>query len=350
MMYLSLTFDYEIFFGDNFGTYDEVLFSPTYKLIDMLETKNVSATFFADVCSIPIAKKYNQISYVNGFTKQLQYMKQHGQDIQLHIHSHWLNSEYRNGQWFFSSKGYRLHDFGNNIDTIIHEGVSYLNDTISAIDSNYKCVAYRAGGFCIQPHEVIVKKLYDNGIRVDSSIAPQLFAKSDAHYYDYRHRLENVNWCVSDAANWWQNCNEGKHLLEIPIATIDKPVLSFAFKRFFSPNSIKLNLGPKRGSYIKTTKIKANRFKSYYEYLTGYNTISMDAYSAKQLYSQTERFYKKNKCDNQVIAIIGHPKLVNEKYIDNLSAYIDTIKKDKRFELISIYDAYCMKEKIHENI
>ena len=51
MMYLSITFDYELFFGNNYGSYDDVLFEPTYMLIDELNKKGVSATFFADVCS-----------------------------------------------------------------------------------------------------------------------------------------------------------------------------------------------------------------------------------------------------------------------------------------------------------
>ena len=71
-MYLSITFDYELFFGNNIGSYDDVLFEPTYNLIDALEKKGVSATFFADVCSVPMSKKYGQTGYVEGFTKQIQ--------------------------------------------------------------------------------------------------------------------------------------------------------------------------------------------------------------------------------------------------------------------------------------
>lgn len=58
---------------------------------------------------------------------------------------------------------------------------------------------------------------------------------------------------------------------------------------------------------------------------------------------------QKTRCDNQVVATIGHPKLVTNTYIDNLCRYIDKIKEDPRFEFVSIYDAYRLKEKSNGN-
>ena len=346
-MYLSITFDYELFFGNNNGSYDDVLFEPTYNLIDALEKKNVSATFFADVCSVPMSKKYEQTSYVDGFTKQIQYMAQHGQDVQLHLHPHWFYSKWKDGQWIFSNKGYRLHEFidDERIDGIISDGMQYLYETIQPVKPSYNCVAYRAGGFSMQPHQKIVKALYEHGIRVDSSVAPQLVTQSEANFYDYRHRVEAQNWYLSDSAEWWVDSTEGKALLEIPVATVDKSPVGFIFRRLFKPQSVKLNLGPKRGSYIAIHTNPESKIKTYYHYFTGFNAISMDAYAAEFLYSQVQRLRRKVKGENQVVAIIGHLKLVNNVYIENLMRFIDMIDNDSNLEFISIYDAYQMKEK-----
>ena len=347
MMYLSITFDYELFFGNNNGSYDDVLFGPTYELIDMLKEKGLSATFFADVCSIPMAQKYNQINYINGFNSQIQYMVKHGQDVQLHLHPHWFYSSWENGQWSFSNKGYRLHDFieDGRMNSIISDGIQYLNEQIKPIKPQYECIAYRAGGFSMQPHGKIVEALYDQGIRVDSSVAPQLVTESEANFYDYRHPLEVQNWYLSDSTEWWENSTGGKALLEIPVATIDKSPLSFIVRRLVKPNTVKLNLGPKRGSYIAIHTRPESKLKSYYHYFTGFNAISMDAYAAEFLYSQVQRLRRKVKGENQVVAIIGHPKLVNNVYIENLMRFIDMIDNDSNLEFISIYDAYQMKEK-----
>lgn len=344
-MYICITFDYELFFGKNIGTYDEVLFQPTYALIDELEKRGISATFFADVCSIPVAEKYNQIEYINGFQKQLIYMKQHGHDVQLHLHPHWYHSIWTDEGWNFSNQGYRIHEYEEGcINDIISRGIGFLKETLFPIDNNYECIAYRAGGFSIQPHEQVITSLYDNGIRVDSSVAPQLYINSEANFYDYRHKLEKVNWNISNSTDWWRDSKEGKYLFEIPVATIDKSPIPFLLRRAFVPKTVKLDLGKKRGTYISAQTTTESRWKAYYKYTTGFNTISMDSYSAEYLYTQTKRFLAKTKAKDSFVAIIGHPKLVNQKYIANLCRYIDMINKDNRFEFVSVYDAYRLKK------
>ncbi len=350
-MFLSLTFDYELFFGENNGNYDEVLFDYTYKLIDELEKKGVSATFFADVCSIPIAKQYNQTVYTEGFTKQIQYMMLHGQDVQLHLHPHWYNSKWNGEQWEFTNYGYRLHDFEKigKIEQIVSDGIQFLNDSLKPVNKDYRCIAYRAGGFSFQPHQRIISVLYDNGIRVDSSVAPQLYADTDAHYYDYRHKLEKLNWYISKNSDWWKNCKDNKSLFEIPIATVKKNPVSFAFWRLLKPKTMKLRLSEKRGTYISVNNTKQNKLSILFKYFTGYNVVSLDAFKSGYLYKQIQDIHKKNNYSSQIIAIIGHPKLVNNEYIKNLCDFIDLIKVDKRFKLLSINDAYRMMEKKNDS-
>ncbi len=341
MTYLCITFDYELFFGENYGTYDEVLFDPTYKLIDTLEEKGVCATFFADVCSIPIAKKYDQYSYVEGFEKQLKYMIEHGQDVQLHLHPHWYYSKCENGNWSFSNKGYRIHEFIKDgmINSIVSDGVNYLNDLLKPIRSEYKCIAYRAGGFSLQPHEELIKILYQNGIRVDSSVAPNLYSDNGSQKYDYRHKLDAVNWFISPERKWWEEGNSRSGLLEIPIAVIDKNPILFTFKRIFAPRSIKLSLGLKRGTYISESGDNRTTLLSLYKYFTGYNAVSLDAYSADYLYSQLKRLGNAINA-NAALAIIGHPKLSNQVYVSNLGHLIDKIKQDEHYNLTSVVEYY----------
>lgn len=353
MLYLCLTFDYELFFGDNFGSCDEILFQPTLKLIDMLSQKKISATFFADVCSVSQSLKYNQTSYVDKFTRQIQYMVQRGQDVQLHIHSHWFYSKWENGTWKFSSKGYRIHEFGfgsEGAGRIIEEGVKYLKHSLQSVKSDYECIAYRAGGFSFQPHQKLVVELYRNGIRIDSSIAPELFSDSETNRYDYRKKVKKINWHISSDLEWWEDSENEMTLLEIPIATINKSVPVFLAKRLFMPNSIKLCLAKPRGTYIKNQTFKENKMKAIIRYVLGFNAISLDAYSADYLYDQVKRFYKKiiYKNDNKtdyIVALIGHPKLIDDRYISNLIKFIELIKYDTRFSFISINEAYRMIRK-----
>ncbi len=352
MLNICITFDYELFFGTNRGSYEEILFTPTYELVNMLYKEGVTATFFADICSVIQSQKYRQQEYVRGFTHQIQELCVKNQDIQLHIHSHWLTSEYNNGEWDFDEKSYRLHSYGfdrsvsNNAFEIIKEGISCLKSILQEVDPKYECIAYRAGGFAIQPHGELVKALYDAGIRIDSSIAPQLTAISNTNYYQYKHKLKYSNWWLSPETEWW--CDKGNSegaLYEVPVATENKNPVTFVLKRIFSPEKIKLQLSTKRGTYINEGGNTQNRIAVYWNYIKGYSALSLDAYNADFLYKQLVRYYKKNRCNEKdaTIAIIGHPKLITSEYIANLQTLIRLLREDERFGICSIKDVYDKK-------
>lgn len=338
MIKLCFTFDYELFFGENNSSYKEVLFDYTYNLIDSLERMGITATFFADVCSIPIAKKYNQNDYVEGFKKQICYMVEHGQDVQLHLHPHWFNATMIGKKWKFVDKGYRLHDYLESgfAKEIVDEGIAFLNNTLQPVKRDYVCNAFRAGGFSLQPHNEIVGLLYDKGICVDSSIAPYLYTEDSVQCYDYRHKIKCMNWHISEQAQWWEDCHDGKNVYEIPVATINKSIIPFLLKRIIAPNSIKLDLGEKRGTYISLTHSSKSKVKACIRYLMGYNAVSLDAYTAEYLYSQLRRMSKRKCYENQIVAIIGHPKLVTNKYLANMEALVEMIKNDSRFKIVAM--------------
>ena len=350
MLNICFTFDYELFFGKNYGSYDEILFEPTNRLVNMLTEEQTSATFFADACSVTQSKKYNQVEYVDKFTKQIQELYKKKQDIQLHIHSHWLKSSYNNGAWEFDKDSYRIHSFGfernqdDNAYGIIKKGVEYLASTLKEINPNYCCIAYRAGGFTIQPHEKLIDTLYDCGIRVDSSIAPGLKSCSLTNSYDYTHSITNENWKISSKREWWEDSTgDEKTLYEIPIATENKNPLFFTMKRIFLPNEIKLKLGEKKGSYINESGDKnIKSIEAIWKYVSGYNAISMDAYNAEYIFKMLRRYYQKHNCKEKdcTVAIIGHPKLVNDVYIENLRRLILMIRGDRNIKIMNIMEAY----------
>lgn len=352
MLNICITFDYELFFGENNGTYEEILFHPTYELTEMLQKQEVSATFFADVCSVSQAKRYGQTQYVKDFEKQLLWLNRYGQDIQLHIHPHWLRSRFKENKWKFDQQSYRIHSFGfersesESAYTVIMDGKSYLEELIRKQDDQYQCIAYRAGGFCIQPHSELVRTLYNAGIRIDSSVAPHLKSVSETNHYDFAANIPGTNWWIDSENEWNVNASAGKYkLYEVPIGTENNNILKFVAKRLFDKNSIKLSLEEKRGSYInETDSAGISRFFSVLKYLCGYHALSMDAYRAEYLYSQLKRFYKKHAgkemVDEGYICLIGHPKLVTKEYIDNLKKLMGLLKGDEDFKVVNIFDVY----------
>lgn len=359
MLYICLTFDYELFLGKNNFTEKEILFDPTAKLAKMLSQENVPATFFADICSAIQYQKVGLKEYTGDFERQLQELYAEGHDVQLHIHPHWLKSSYADGTWRFDYKSYRIHSFGfdrekenNNVYDVLQMGIERLNAILNRVDDKYQCIAYRAGGFALQPHKELVEALYDSGIKVDSSIAPHLSSESKTNFYNYEEKNMQANWWISPDHEWWENASQDpKALYEIPIATENKNPLLFGLRRALKPDTIKLSLGQKKGSYVNSEEGRSGR-TNIWKYLSGYNAISLDAYQADFLYRQILRYYREHECGKKDVyaAVIGHPKLVTDIYVQNAKKFIELIKGNNDIKLMSIIDIYRKKISQERNL
>ena len=202
MLNIAITFDYELFLGRNLAESKDVLFEPTERIINLLNSYGVTSTFFADICSVFAHKKSGLKEYVDDFEAQLKRMILTGHDVQLHIHPNWLLSNYTEGEWIFDTTHYRIHNFGFDADaktsaqSIIHGGKQYLEDLLQNVCASYKCIAYRAGGYSVQPHQELFQVLMDEGIIIDSSVCAKQFADTSANKYDFRRSPNATNWWI----------------------------------------------------------------------------------------------------------------------------------------------------------
>lgn len=337
MLNVALTFDYELFFGENYGTHDEIIFNPTNELLDLLDKYNVKATFFADVLSVYMHNKYGLTDYSEKFTNQIKDMVKRGHDVQLHIHSNWLKSEYKNGKWFFDQDSYRVHSFGFDntaefsVDKLVKWGKSYLCDTLKPINKNYDCIAYRAGGYCVQPHKELFSVLLDNGIFLDSSVAIGQFSNG-TNSYDFKDITNRVAWWCDINGELKDRCAPSPTAVyELPIGGI-KPSL---FRRVFSPKKEK-NLIQKsmRGSYIgsSTTKKaptkKANIIIRILNYGKGLRMLTCDSANYALLIQGLNKAAMVNK--NGDVSVIGHPKLIDDEWLKNFESLLIALKESKK--------------------
>ncbi len=325
MLNVALTFDYELFFGENFGTADDILFEPTRKLLDLLDKYNVKATFFADVLSVYMHKKYRITDYCDKFKAQLQDIISRGHDVQLHIHSNWLKSMFADGKWNFDIDSYRIHTFGfdtneeMSVPNIIRWGKDYLESIAREVNDNYCCVAYRAGGYSVQPHEQLFKCLLENQIYIDSSVA--IGQKSDGvNKYDFTEFPERCGWWVKTDGKLDEPCEQTENIMyEIPIYFYRNSLL----RRLFVPQSEqRLKLGEMRGSFVNSNTEKCStKRKSKLALLFSYGKIksllSVDSLPYQAIFRTVEKCAKKNASQNGSISIIGHPKLVDSVWLDN---------------------------------
>ena len=308
-----LTFDYEIFFGVNSGSVEKCLIEPTNRILDVLQERDIKATFFVDILHymkiLTNPKTKNDAILIKNQIKRIVEL---GSRIELHLHPHWVDAYLLNGNWHFPTyKHYRLQDLDPElVFKLFFKGKKTLEDLAKEVLPNYTIKAFRAGGFCIQPFDVIGEAFSRLNISIDSSVAPGYQAKSDGHSFDFRSLKETKSFYrfTSDPLK----PELDGIFYEIPITTFEKSLRcklfiklkNILFKKLFLP------LGDGVGMLIKQNKFDKLKKKSVLLSLEG-------GMYPNELIRQIRNI------PNEVVNMISHPKSMSEMSFKCLERLID---------------------------
>lgn len=335
---LLVSADYELFLGRNFGDADEVLFNPTRQLLDTCQGLQVPVTFFADVCSVWAHRKFQLNEYAESFERQLVDAYSNNHDIQLHLHPHWMNSTYRQGQWQINTNKMYMSELGYGEDpdaapALIERGIAYLNELLGQNSLDYKCVAFRAAGLALQPNErELIRALLNHGITLDSSIAKGLKFSSDTVEVDYSETPTKANWFLSAETGISSEATEG--LFEIPIATFR---VGWGARMGFLVRRLR-SAGMRRGAGISrsTSQTRWSNLRTLISYnmkfLYGnpWFSLSCDTkgYSLGMLLNGLDQFIRNHREDDTIyISMINHPKLMFNQQFELLRSFIVETRK-----------------------
>lgn len=334
---ILLAFDHELPLGGVTEDYNKAIFDPTNKLLELSEDIDVKINLLTDVLSGYMFKNWDFEGFYVPYCNQLKETILQKHDVQLHIHPHWLTSTFNSGS-YLPSKHFRLADFINSgkysVDSIIKIGKSELTSICKEVDSDYKCIAYRAGGFNLEPDGTeIVKALKSNDIFIDSSIPKGMYFKSDVSELNYKGFDKKANWFLNPATNFRDTTlNQG--VFEIPVATSPSSIfylMKHSINKTLHPDRKPLTVG--RTIHHGKTDIK-NKIIS----LTSVKLLGFDVYTynGKDLLRILDWHVNNNTADKNdeiIVSTVSHPKnmgtyslqlmrdfvnLVREKYKENV--------------------------------
>lgn len=215
--HLILTVDYELF-GNGSGAIQECMVNGANKMMAIADNYGAPLTFFVETNGLLAFSEQSSHSFsVNLVRKQLQAAIDKGHDAQLHIHPQWQDSRYSgDNTWQLDSNKWRIGDLQPDESyNHLYNGKKWLEDLLSTSSTSYKCIAFRAGGWCIQPSHHIVQKLLSLGFIIDSTIAPGYLNVSKGEWSDFRKTTNKPYWQSADDLL----LETGTGLIEIPIAT-----------------------------------------------------------------------------------------------------------------------------------
>lgn len=294
---IILTFDYELFFGNKSGTPERCLLEPTDKLLATFNKYSIKGTFFIDVLYyMRLLESQVTIGMAQKIKEQLQAIVAQGSRIELHLHPHWLDAEYVEGEWMFPSyKKYRLQSLTEEeISKLFSTGTQILEEIARQVIPEYKVMAFRAGGFCIQPFNFLKQGFLNNNIIVDSSVAPGLFEENDSRKYDFRLAPDLSCYTFSDNPNEF---NRGGHFIELPISTYKVNLVSKCLAKVIKMFQGKPVVHAGDGVGIPLRRAWWNKFLSEVRMITLDGHICPDEF-IRQI----------NASKRDIVTVIAHPK------------------------------------------
>jgi len=317
-MKIFLTFDYELFFGDQSGSVEKCMIEPTNELFGLARERKIFYTFFVDVGYLIAAEKYDELkTELDQVKDQVRLMVTRGHDVQLHIHPHWEKAKYEAGKWEMNTKGaYKLSDFQERDFTrIIKDYKTYLEELIGReID------AFRAGGWCIQPFHLFEKVFKEVGLRIDSSVISGGYMMTDDYFIDFTNAPKKSKYNFENDV-----CEEVENgsFTEYPISSLRYSPM------FFWQLYILGRLFPKQHKMVGDGLFlsQGGRKKRVLTMYTDYH-VSTDGYYAKKLNVALD---KAINLKHQEMVIIGHPKGNTVYGLRKLKSFIERNHEQHEF-------------------
>ena len=195
---------------------DACVLRPANRMIEVAEKFEAPLTFFAEALEF-IAMSEQVKEYRP--TKQLNSALTRGHDVQLHLHPQWQRARYdhRQRQWRVDMARWRIGDLSQKeTQELIRIGKQWVEGEVAKHVPGFRCLAFRAGGWCIQPAGSVVSSLVNLDFRIDSTVAPGLWNPAPGEWSDFRKVPSLPWWRVS--GDVCVKCQEGK-LIEVPIVT-----------------------------------------------------------------------------------------------------------------------------------
>ena len=313
------TLDYEIQ-GNGHGSPRKLMVEPTERLLAQLDRHGARLTVMADVAEILRFKRHLDETGRDDFSfeairGQLQTAVKTGHDVQLHLHPSYYNSRLVNGHL---AQDYAEYDLARlpdeRLQHIVREAKGWLEGLLRPVDPRYRCVAFRAANWSMNPARGIVRALADNGIAIDTSVFKH-GRRNGMVSFDYAGAHSDlVPWPV-DADDVCRRDPRGR-VWEFPIYCERRPIWHFVTaNRVYGAIQGRLNPLPK-GEYEPSgegARGVLDRLARVRDLLLARHAWKLDfnKCSGRQLVAALRRIEERHAGSDGIlpVVLIGHSKL-----------------------------------------
>lgn len=337
MLQVLFTLDYEIH-GNGQGSPRDLMVEPTGRMLRQFDRYGAKLTVMADIGEILRFRRHAQETGADDYcygeiSDQLRTAVGTDHDVQLHVHPSYFDATLRDGRWQQNYAEYNVAGLSfERIDEIVRTGKSYLEGLLQPVDESYRCLAFRAANWAMQPSPNVVRALVGNKILIDTSVF-KYGRRAGMVQFDYRDaHSELVPWRI-DPADVCRVSTDGE-LLEVPIYCENRHIHHFiSLNRLYRVIQSRVHRLPDEGLALadgmRSESTAASRVRRAAAVATGRHAWKLDfnQCSGRQLISGLERAARRYDVPggSLPIVLIGHSKVftkLNERLLEPFLDYV----------------------------
>ena len=329
--------DYEVFWTRNDDEV-RVLVEPTECLLRQAEELGVRYTLFVDVLCLFRYRELDLHRFVDAVEDQLRDAVRRGHDVQTHLHPHWLTAERKGNTWSFDGDSFVLGALGDadqvcsKTKELLSRARQYFEALLRPVSPQYRTVAYRAGGYGLQPHErAVLKALEETGYLIEASVVPGMRRVTGRYQVDFTSVPARGNWIIGSEGGLERESASG--LLEVPIpsGTIDLlPFLgqlaTYVNRRVSSKQHALHGSGHSddadRGRAAQVGSVGKSWSRKFRILKSRWSCLAIPAAPTPTLKNLTENWIKRHASNGAVaLSMLLHAKGLTQSMLDDVRTY-----------------------------
>ena len=314
--HIIISIDYELF-GNGTGDVMKTMIQPTDEILKILEKHGAKLTIFAEMLeywamqdaikdgTLP-TEKYDPCQAIE---KQLKNSIAKGHDVQFHMHPQWIDSKYQNGKWKLNNQYWKTPSVPGGLGSIedpksliglFHRGKTELEALCRPENDAYRCIGYRAGAHCIQPHKTVFQAMEQTGFLADSTVFPGGQENKGYTVYDFQD-VKDHNPYRPSLDNISKHDSSGK-ILELPLYAENillSKLLGYRNKNLPVQTVSTSSAPPQTQQNKKKFSLYRNKRWDY------------DQLNSKGMSEMLDRALKTRKGKTNILVMTGHAKTFN---------------------------------------
>ncbi len=246
MIEFIFTVDYEIY-GDGSGSLKDLVIEPADLLLGLFDKYRVPMVIFVEAAEFDLINQYKTDKDIDFVIRQVRSAYKRGHEIGLHIHPQWYNARHDGARWQLDRSEYNLCILPEErIKAIVARAKNFIKFMVD--DQRFDPISFRAGNWLFQPTQPAAKILYDNEVRIDSSV----FKGGRFKEYSVNYRKAMINGYFWKFEEDVAIENPDGKMLEIPIYARMVPFWQMVTqKRFFIEKGYERYHQSKKGRWRK---------------------------------------------------------------------------------------------------